>query len=847
MILLFLFLASGCSALIYEVTWIRLLRYLFGNTVYALSTILTVFMAGLALGSYLLGRLADRVDRPLLLYGALEFLIAVFALLFMCLLDPLKSFYVWIEHHHSLTYTSFSLVKFSLIFLVLIIPTTLMGGTLPAIARSFTASSDRIGRDVGRLYGMNVLGAVGGCLLSAFVLINSLGIAHTVDVAVAINAAIAAIVLILFLVGRGGTTHQFLPSSRKSHPQPARERDAEEDICRSRRGLQSWILFLSGLSGFATMGLEVLWTRTYISMLSANVLVFAVILAAFLTGLALGSIVIARWVDRIRDLAQVIAALLLTNSILVFASDMSLREIGGLFEYLHNLRSTSPFIDHMGVWIHFSVLFLIILIPTTAMGTVFPAIIRFYSRSIEKLGRDVGKVYTINTSGTIFGAFSSGFILIPLLGIERSIYLMAGIYAVLATATFILVGRRTLSMTGLAMVAACIAVIPSARSPNWFNAGFIRTRVIPPENTLFFKEGVSANVGIIQRDDFRALTVDGIIVAQNSRDDMWDLLLKAHLPMLLHPDPESVLLIGLGGGISLGAVEKYDVSEIDCVELSPEVVEAHRYFAEENDRCWEDPRLNLVINDGRHFLLTTEKRYDIISVDPVDPPVSTLYTRDFFQLCRDVMKDNGLMLQWVPLFRLSSEHVLMILNSFEHVFPNTTVWYDGTSIFLLGRNGGDKKFDYRVFTGRFSSPKVRRSLAKIDVADPDMLLATFVAPSHVFDRFIGPGTGQNTDDRPRLEYSVLRARGHDFYKNLELISGPYRCIVPYLTGVPEGREADRIDRSCALMRELLGVRILASSGRVNEAAEVLNRVAARYGLKMKDIERLKPFWLPILN
>jgi spermidine synthase len=853
--IILLFFASGCTALIYQITWIRMLRYIFGNTVFAISTVLTVFMAGLAIGGYLIGRWIDRIDRPLSLYGVMEFLIGVFALLILITFDSMKIFYVWVERQYALSYTSFSLIKFLLAFLVLIVPTTLMGGTFPALARYVSESDDRIGKDVSLIYGANILGAVAGCLLTAFLLLHALGIDNTIFLAVAINTLIALWVLLIAISGRERIAGIPPPGSGSKRPtRPIKGDPRINPKNRSRRRLRGWVLFLSAFSGFATLALEVLWTRTFISMLSANVVVFAVILASFLTGLALGSFIISRRIDQIHDLDSFTGVLLLLNGLILIVVTLSLEKIGGIFEYLHLARSTSAVIDDLGIWSHFAVLFVIILIPSIIMGTVFPTLIRIYASSISTLGRKVGKIYAVNTVGAIVGSFVSGFVLIPLVGINQSVCIIGATYALLASIQNLMNRKTTRLVTGLALMAVSLLMIPFTPSPHWYNAGFIRTRIVPDEENLFFKEGVSANVGIIQRDGFKALTVDGIIVAQNSKDDMWDLLLKAHLPMLLHPNPERVLLVGLGGGISLGAVEKHDVKTIDCVELSPEVVDAHTYFAEENDSCWTDNRLNLIINDGRHYLLTTENRYDIISVDPVDPPVSTLYSRDFFTLCRNALEEDGLMLQWVPMFRLSRDHILMILKSFTDIFPNTTVWYDGTSIFLLGRRGEERNFDYDRFLSGYAVPDVQESLEKIDVIDPHLILSTFVAHCETFESALGEGILENSDNNPRLEYSVLLARGHSFYKNLELLLDRHRSIVPFLDGLDEEDDIASIERSCALMKELLGVRIIASEANVirsrrmlDEAASRLNSVAARFGLNMEDIERLKPFWEPIIN
>jgi len=391
------------------------------------------------------------------------------------------------------------------------------------------------------------------------------------------------------------------------------------------------------------------------------------------------------------------------------------------------------------------------------MGLVFPALLKWIGREQRSLGTDVGTLYAVNTASSVLGAFVAGFVLIATIGVNTGLLLLAALYG--ATSLLLVSSKPARLVSGLVvMVIAGLVLNPEIRAPRyWYNGGFTQAFAVPEANTAFLEEGVTATVGIVQNGSERQLTVNGVIVAQTKEHDLWDLLSKAHLPMLIHPNPKRVALVGLGAGVSLGAVEKYDVDVLDCIEISPEVVRACRLFERVNQDCLADPRLNLILNDGRHFLETTDKEYDVINVDPTDPPVCPLYTQDFFHACKNRLADGGLMVQWVPVFRLSPDNIAIVFNAFLQEFSSTSIWYNGTAALLIGRKGGPISINLQRFIARANSPGVRESLALIGNPDPWMLLAMYVGDASKFLEQHTAPIPENTDDRPFLEYTVLRS------------------------------------------------------------------------------------------
>ena len=825
-----IFFLSGVAALTYQVAWMKVLTVEFGTTVYAAATVLTVFMAGLGLGGWLFGRRADRSTRPLALYAVLELALAAYAAAFLLALPVVHRFYIVIERAFEPSFTWFSLLKLLVSALLLLVPTTLMGGTLPVLA-AYHGGDDRTrARRLGLLYSFNTLGAMAGAAVIAFVWIVAVGVRGSILVAAAINGAIGVAALWLearrtlsssATAARGNRRNGLGPSSTIKTP-PAR--------------LRPIAIFIAFVSGFVILACEVLWTRLFINFLSGNVLVFAVILIAVLAGLAAGAFVSSLVVQRLRRLAPVLGVVQLSAAALLVAMVAEQNVIAGWIARAHGTGNPlAPFLT----------LFAVLFVPCSILGVTFPVLLGWVGRDAATVGSDVGTLYAVNTLGSVLGSLVAGFVLIAAFGVNTSLLILAVLYS---AASLVLFSSLPARIAAGAIVATLFGslLVPGLRQPRyWYNGGFTQLAQVPAENTEFLEEGVSSTVGIARFGDLRHLTVDGVIVAETNQHDLWDLLSKAHLPMLIHPSPRRVALVGLGAGVSLGAVEKYDVDVLECIELSPEVVRACRRFEDVNQKALDDPRLKLVVNDGRHHLMTTEQEYDVINVDPIDPPVCTLYSRDFFQVCHDRLADGGLMVQWVPVFRLSPDNIAVIFNAFLDVFEHTTVWYNGTAALLVGSKGRPLEIDVPRFIARARQPRFRDSAALIGDPDPWMLLSMFIGTTERFNE-IAPGPiPENSDDHPYLEYTVLRSADSMVakeYWSLRFLQSLASPIGPVLTGEMAPEDSRRLARTRQIMSQFFSVRLLLFEGRRDEAASAVRAAVQHFEISDDELRVLVNFF-----
>lgn len=825
-----IFFFSGVAALTYQVAWMKVLTVEFGSTVYAAATVLTVFMAGLGLGGWLLGRRADHSRRPLTLYAVLELALAGYAVAFLLALPVVHRLYIFIERVFEPSYTSFSLLKLLVSAVLLLPPTTLMGGTLPVLASYYGVDERTRARRLGLLYSFNTLGAMAGAAVIAFVWIVAVGVRGSILIAAAINVALGIAALWL------GARRPAVPRAEGAAEPQRRRRGSSPTVAGPPARLRPIAIFIAFVSGFVILACEVLWTRLFINFLTGNALIFAVILIAVLAGLAAGAFVSSLLVQRLRRLAPVLGVIQLVAAGLLVTMVAEQDVIAG---WLARAQQTgnplAPFLT----------LFAVLFVPCTILGVTFPVLLSWVGRDAATVGSDVGRLYAVNTLGSVLGSLIAGFVLIAAFGVNGSLLMLAVVYGAASLVLFSSTAGRVAAGAVVAVLAGLV-LVPGLRQPTyWYNGGFTQVARVPAENTEFLEEGVSSTVGIARFGDLRHLTVNGVIVAQSDQHDLWDLLSKAHLPMLIHPSPRRVALVGLGAGVSLGAVEKYDLDLLECIELSPEVVRACRRFDDVNQRALDDPRLEMVVNDGRHHLMTTRHEYDVINVDPIDPPVCTLYSRDFFQVCHDRLADGGLMVQWVPVFRLSPDNITVIFRAFLDVFDHTTVWYNGTAALLVGSKGRPLSIDVPRFISRASQPRVRESLALIGDPDPLLLLSMFVGTATRFDE-VAPGPiPENSDDRPYLEYTVLRSAESMVakeYWSLRFLQSLGTPIGEVLTG--ELPPDDR--RRLARMREIFGhffaVRLLLFEGRREEAAATFQAAVDRLDISDAELRILMSFF-----
>ena len=738
--LLALFFVSGACGLIYQVVWMRALTLTLSVSVYATTTVLCAFMGGLALGAALAARLADRLRRPLLAFGLAEAGVGLCGLASLGILFDLGPAYAWLHAHAGGAGPALTLGRFLLACAVLLVPTTLMGATLPLLSRAAVTDEAAVGRGTGGLYAVNTLGAVAGCLAAGFAAIPAWGLSATTAAAAALNLGVGASAAALGLRAAPRASVAAPRTASARHPAPPAVRAAALGF---------------GVSGLTAMGYEVLWTRALEQFTHNSTYAYTAMLAVFLLGIGAGSAIAAARADRARRPLAVFGALELGIGASV---------VLGLVVYmrlLHWIPAATASLGGLHSWgravaLLFGIATATLLTTTLLFGATFPYVARAVVDSLDVLGRRIGTAYTLNTLGAILGAVAVGFLLVPGIGMRGSFLFL--ILTNLALGALLLgwagpLRRRVLAATA----AACGAVAAFA--------------LIPPEplkrvflerygQLLLYKEEVTDIVMVTQDERGGRLIrygdgrgTAGTLTVREDRS-------YAHIAMLAHPDPKRILNICFGVGNSVSSVAQYPVERIDQVELSPGVVEAAPYFRATNRGVLQDPRVHLTIEDGRNFLLASRERYDVIRLDPPElhtAGVVNLYTLEFFRLARDHLAPGGLFSIWLNIAYTPEPETRMILRTIAEVFPHVTVWHSPWIYsWVINASLEPRPPDFARIQRGFSDPRVRADLATIPVRHPFQLLNWFVMADGEVRQWAGDAA-LVTDDRTRLDFTIPRS------------------------------------------------------------------------------------------
>jgi spermidine synthase len=759
--LVVLFFLSGMSGLIYEVVWLRMFARALGVTSYATATVLAAFMGGLALGGFVFGRLVDREKTDhLKLYSIIEVVIAALGVLMPLMLAALLPVYRAVYAATNASAAPVLAAKCVLLFFCVLIPTTFMGGTLPLISVYLTRRLGGFSLNLSLLYAWNTVGAVAGVLASAFILLDFFGETRTVLIAVACNLMVAAVSLVL-RKQHGAATEPVAPAT--ATPEAAEAADEEMPPPASER-LVLCCIFLSGLTALAY---EVIWSRHLILYLLTSVYAFATMLAVFLAGLAVGSHVLFRYLDRSGRPLALLAGLQFGVAL---TSAIGL----ALFPMLGIITPKDMLANPLNVlWTA------VMLFPVAVcFGMTFPTACQCLVRP-GAAGRSLGKLYAANTAGNIVGAVAAGFLLIPVVGSGNAMFVL--IAANLAIGCALLgaadLSRRSKWGAGLGSV-VLIAV-------------FIVCFVERQPFLKLIEARVAAKADAGYRIDANIESAEGTVTAftlnlddrgpqahQNKR--LWlngigmtflgtETKLIAHLPMLMLPEAKEMLVICFGMGGTVKSAVDYPGLEITTVDLVDSMFDCYDYFHDDRERVMGCERVHAVAGDGRNYLLMNERLFDVISVDAAPPIYSAgtvnLYTREFFDLCKSRLTADGIMCLWLPA---GSEHEMMsISRTFIEAFPNTHVW-SGTNywgLYLMGLPPG-RQFEQSEIDAGF--PRFPHIATDMSEYGDEPLPWT---PARVHDLYLfGPGdvaarfaTGVPvTDDYPHTEFPLFDERVRHF-------------------------------------------------------------------------------------
>lgn len=800
-----MFFLSGAAALIYQVVWVRSLSLVFGGTHLAVTTVLSVFMGGLAAGSYLIGKRVDAIKHPLRLYGYLELGIALFAVIFIGLINIYPSIYIFLVQgkENAKLYISFIRVLFA--FISLIVPATLMGGTLPVLTRFVTGHSKNLGTHLSFLYGFNTLGAVAGTTAAGFYLLRFFSLSTTLMTAITMNV----------LIGITSIALQKRSSLLFSPIEKAPGSLTKETAATPATGNTlpfKLVLWGIGVSGFCALGYEVLWTRILTVVVGASVYGFTTMLAAFLTGIALGS--------KAHGIFTIISGAKekgIERSIFGFGFVQIIIGLTALLVtfYIRNLPSVSIALwDYLGKmniglfgvrqWTNLVLAFFYMVVPAFFMGLAFPFAGKVHAEYRKLTGSAVGEVLAYNTTGAILGSALSGFVLIYLFGIERSLQMLTVInmgFGLLIIAS--LSNRRSLLWATVVLTAGmvCFMSINTTALRMWNMKYFAIFRTNQPEvfstpekvreaiehtDVLYYAEGTESSVSSIKiKGGVQTFLTNGRSEASTHLADQQTQYTLGHLPMLLNKDPKKVLVVALGSGMTLGATSVHpSVERVTLVEIEPKVIGIARTFEKYNHHVLDNPKLRIIYNDGRNFLLTTKEKFDVITADPIHPwfrGAGYLYTTEYFKLASEHLREGGVMGQWLPIYELTVENLRSVVKTFNENFAYTMMWLNHNDATLVGSNS-PILLDETELERRISAPGVSEDLRRMMMYPAREFLSYFILGPEGMKAFGKDGT-INTDDNLYLEFSAPLSIGK-FYlmeENADYISRNRESIVPYLT------------------------------------------------------------------
>jgi spermidine synthase len=793
------FFLSGASGLIFEMVWTRGLTLVFGSTTLAISTVLTAFMGGLGLGSFAASKFADRLRDPVRAYALAELTIGIYALAVPAVLTRYPDLNRWLWASVGDHYGVLSLLRFLATALLLLIPTTLMGATLPLLARTLVTRPFElggIGLELGRLYAMNLFGAVAGSFLAGFVFMPAVGVRATNIIAATFNLTLATVVLLVrpLLAQRRHRPSieelaaQAVGGSRVSSgvPQPPLSRTARRLVL---------IGFL--LAGLTAMTLQVLWTRALAVVIGSSVFSFTLILLAFLVGLGSGSSVFGRLADRESHPVRALGMLHLCIVAAIGFSYVVMDKLPYFFAWI--LSSTKAGVDTIQIC-QFVAICASILPATFLMGGVFPLTIRVVAGRLEHVGRDLGSAYALNTVGAIVGSFASGFVVLPVLGLQRGIYAAALVGLALATALFLVAPSLTSRARATGVALAIGMALCGPQLPRWnlidLSVGFFRVSIAKdyierqrekkpwekPE-LVFYEDGVSTTVSVDKWGKTYSLKNNGKVDA-SSDADMPTQITVGLLPLLLYPhdvakQPPRVALIGYGSGVTAGAMTQFPIASLEVVELEPAIYRAAHFFDHVNQRPTEDPRVTARVGDGRNFLTQRTDRFDVIVSQPSNPwitGVSNLFTREYFRDIRRRLAPGGIFCQWAQLYEMAPWNVKTIYRTLREEFPHVMVFAaeDLSSDTILIASESPLVIDVARIAHLLEDPRTRREAERAGFRQVHDIPATLLLGDEEIDAFTA-GAALNTDDNARIEFAAPRdLLGYARYDSyLARVYGPF--------------------------------------------------------------------------
>jgi spermidine synthase len=765
-----LFFASGVSGLIYQVVWVRQFAQIYGNTVYSASIVVAIFMLGLGAGSYAFGVLVDRPASGgwlrrgglIRLYARLEIVIGLAGATISLALPHLAVFVARLSSYdtgadgwHTLSAVSY--LWRALFAVVLLGPiSVLMGGTLTVLVRArVRADLDESGWRIALLYGANTLGAATGAFLTDFALVPACGLLVTQSVAVALNvvAAVGA-----FRLGPE------LPEASRPGRGPVRAE--AHSFARLR-----WVALALTLSGFAALGMEMLWLRHLSVLLGGFRSVLSLLLTVMLLGLGVGAL-IGGWVERrfghpARALivVQGLFAVSILAGLAANSADGLAAQGAAIAASLATRSSLSRALAEL--WFNLRPMLIEVALPSLVGGLAFPLANAIVQQAHDAVGRRAGVLYAANTFGAVTGSLVAGYLLLPGLGMQGAAAVLAGV-ALLAIIPLAAAADARSAIrrpaVAVATLAGASALVVWLAQPADFMIARAMTSADGNQRLVTLQEGVTEVLAVVEREGRgRGLLTNGHAMSSTALLDQRYMRALAHIPLLAMDRPERVLVIGFGVGNTTHAATLHSsVARVDVADLSRNILQHASHFGDANHDVLRDGKVSVFVNDGRqHLQMAAPATYDLITLEP--PPiahagVAALYSREFYTLARTRLKEGGSVSQWLPAYQVPAESSLAMVRAFLDVFPQAVLLSGAQAeLLLVGTTASRIELDPDRLAARLrSEPQVRADLARLDLGTVQEIAGTFVGSAETLTRATANSPAA-TDDRPLQEYSVHSA------------------------------------------------------------------------------------------
>lgn len=750
---------SGACSLIDEVVWVRLLKLTLGNTVYATSIVVSVFLGGLALGAFIMGRYSDRVRNRLRLYALLETLVTISALSLPWFLKIADDVYIWFYRTYHPTHAQLLVVQVIISASILLVPTMLMGSTLPLLGRFVTALEKEAGHLVGKLYALNTLGAAAGCFLAGFVLIRALGVMGTLYMAAGLN----------LLVAFGGWfLSRFSKISDEEQADSAAIKKPEATAGKQTDGKFYLLVLAFFASGLISIGYELLWMRSIVHLLGGFTYVFSAVLTIYLIGNVIGVGIGGRLAVRLKRPAAGFAVTLFLLGLcgifylqfLILWTSKVLASVDKAAEAINSLVPVSPYMINPLIQS-----ILLFMVPSVIMGIGFPLALQAWANHVHKIGLSTGTAYGVNTIGAVTGGIVTGFVLIPLLGLQLSISILGLIGLWTAGIMWLLFIREPKTVKrwaglGAAVVLTALTVqMPS----NLFDTVVEMNPRVKIYELVMVKEGLTTTVSVhrdLSTGDLH-LYSSGQSIAGDNYVERGDQKMLGHFGILLNSGAEKVLSVGFGSGETTACLAKHELERVDCVEIAPEVVEVSlNLFKHINLGDGLNKEVNLIFMDAKNYLHLTDRRYDVIINDSIHPrdfaENASLYTKEYFESAKKHLNKNGMIISWLPIYDMPSSVFDSIIGTLMEVFPHVTIWHPiphTAPLVLIAGSVQPQYFSPRHIENELLEEDVRNSLSQMNIHNSLDVLSCYIGDENDLKECI-KDFSINSDYSPFVEFTT---------------------------------------------------------------------------------------------